>query len=48
MRLLALDSATAACSVALWDEGMVTARRFAAMTRGQAEALLPMVAEVMA
>jgi len=48
MRILALDSATAACSVALWDDGAVPARRHAAMARGQSEALMPMVAEVMA
>jgi len=48
MRILALDAATAACSVALWGDGIVLARRHAAMARGQSEALMPMVAEVMA
>jgi tRNA threonylcarbamoyladenosine biosynthesis protein TsaB len=48
MLILALDSATAACSAALWRDGHVLARRFAAMERGQAEALLPMVRDVMA
>lgn len=48
MLILALDSATAACSAALWRDGRVLARRFAAMERGQAEALLPMVRDVMA
>ena len=48
MRILSLDAATAACSVALWRDGVVLARRHAAMTRGQSEALMPMVAEVMA
>ncbi len=48
MRILALDSATAACSAALWRDGAVLARRFAPMERGQAEALVPMVRDVMA
>jgi len=48
MLILALDSATVACSAALWRDGQVLARRFAAMERGQAEALLPMVRDVMA
>lgn len=48
MRILALDAATTACSVALWAEGRIVARRFQAMNRGQAEALLPMVAQVLA
>lgn len=47
MTVLALDSATSACSVALWRDGSVLARRFAAMARGQSEALVPMVAETM-
>ncbi|MFQ5958046.1 MAG: tRNA (adenosine(37)-N6)-threonylcarbamoyltransferase complex dimerization subunit type 1 TsaB [Alphaproteobacteria bacterium] len=48
MNVLALDTATAACSVALWGSGALRARRFAAMTRGHAEALMPMVEETMA
>lgn len=48
MRLLALDTATAACSVALWRDGAIVARRFQAMERGQAEALMPMLAAVLA
>ncbi|HSV28913.1 MAG TPA: tRNA (adenosine(37)-N6)-threonylcarbamoyltransferase complex dimerization subunit type 1 TsaB, partial [Candidatus Omnitrophota bacterium] len=48
MKVLALDSATSACSAALWQDGTVRARRFAAMARGQSEVLVPMVAEVMA
>ncbi|MGF1639974.1 MAG: tRNA (adenosine(37)-N6)-threonylcarbamoyltransferase complex dimerization subunit type 1 TsaB [Rhodospirillales bacterium] len=47
MRILALDTATAACSVAVWSAG-VKAGRSAAMARGQAEALMPMVAATMA
>ncbi len=48
MNVLALDTATAACSVALWSDGTVLARRFATMARGHAEALMPMVEAVMA
>jgi tRNA threonylcarbamoyladenosine biosynthesis protein TsaB len=48
MRVLALDSATTACSAALWEDGRVRARRLSPMARGQAEALLPMVEQVMA
>jgi tRNA threonylcarbamoyladenosine biosynthesis protein TsaB len=48
MKVLALDSATSACSAALWRDGRVVAHRFQAMARGQSEALVPMVAEVMA
>lgn len=38
----------AACSVALWRDGTVLAARREAMTRGQAEALVPMMQAVMA
>lgn len=48
MRVLALDSSANACSVALWRDGVIKASRFHQMERGQSEALLPMVAEVMA
>src|SRR4051812_46461508 len=48
MKILALDSATGACSVALWQDGAILARRFAVMDRGQSEALIPMVREVLA
>ena len=48
MRILALDTATSACSVALWCDGAVRARRFAPMERGQAEALVPMLGAVLA
>ncbi|MBI4184037.1 MAG: tRNA (adenosine(37)-N6)-threonylcarbamoyltransferase complex dimerization subunit type 1 TsaB [Proteobacteria bacterium] len=47
MRILALDCALSACSAALWEEGCVRARRFREMARGQAEALIPMLLEVM-
>jgi tRNA threonylcarbamoyladenosine biosynthesis protein TsaB len=46
--LLAMDAAGAACSVALWSEGAVAARRFSAMARGQSEQLVPMIGAVMA
>ena len=48
MKILALDSATGACSVALWHDGAIVARRFAVMDRGQSEILIPMVREVLA
>jgi len=47
MMLLALDSANAACSAALWRDGTVIASRFRPMARGQVEALVPMVAGVL-
>jgi len=47
MRILALDTATSACSVALGQDGRILARRFEMMERGQSEALMPMVQEVM-
>jgi len=46
--VLALDSAAAACSAALFADGKVRRREWAAMARGHAEALMPMVATVMA
>lgn len=48
MKILALDTATAACSAALVDDGDIIAARHEAMLRGHAEALLPMVEAVMA
>ncbi len=48
MKLLALDTAMAACSVAVHDSGRVVANAFVAMERGHAEALAPMVRDVMA
>jgi tRNA threonylcarbamoyladenosine biosynthesis protein TsaB len=46
MILLAIDTATDACSATLWADGAVAAHRSAAMARGHAEALMPMVVEV--
>jgi tRNA threonylcarbamoyladenosine biosynthesis protein TsaB len=48
MIVLAIDTSTSACSCALWRDGAIAARRLAVMARGQSEALMPMVAEVMA
>lgn len=47
MLILALDTAMAACSVAVWRDGTVLAARSEAMGRGQAEALVPMMEAVM-
>jgi tRNA threonylcarbamoyladenosine biosynthesis protein TsaB len=47
MLVLALDSTTSACSAALWRDGGVLARRFAAMARGQSEVLVPMIGAVL-
>jgi tRNA threonylcarbamoyladenosine biosynthesis protein TsaB len=44
---LGIDSTGRACSAAIWRDGRVVARRFAAMERGQAEALMPMIAAVL-
>jgi len=44
--ILALDTATNACSAAFWDDGKITARRFELMPRGHAERLVPMISEV--
>lgn len=47
MRILAVDTALGACSVALLADGQILAHRFEAMDRGHAERLAPMVAEAM-
>lgn len=47
MRILAVDTALGACSAAVSENGAVRARRFILMPRGHAEALAPMVDEVM-
>lgn len=46
--ILALDASGAACSAALWRRDAVVAHRFRLMTRGHAEALIPMIVETMA
>jgi tRNA threonylcarbamoyladenosine biosynthesis protein TsaB len=48
MLALALDSSANACSAALWRDGRILAHRLTVMERGQAEHLLPMVADVLA
>ncbi len=45
MRLV-IETATAACSVALVDDGRVVAQRHAIVGRGHAEQLVPMIAEL--
>ena len=49
MRVLAIDTALEACSAALLDteESGTLARQSRAMTRGHAEALLPLISDVM-
>lgn len=47
MKLLALDTATDACGVALWLDGVLISRE-RVLPRGHAELLLPMCEEVMA
>lgn len=47
MKILAVDTALGACSVALLDGERVLAHRFEVMERGHAEALAPMVADAM-
>lgn len=43
MIILAIDTAGAACSVALWQDGAILSRQVERMVRGQAEKLMPMV-----
>lgn len=47
MRILGFDTATSACSAALWQDGRITARRFESMTKGQSEHLMGMIGDVM-
>jgi len=47
MRILAMDCATSACSVALWCDGAIADHSYTPMSRGQAEALAPMIQEVL-
>ncbi|MDB5717466.1 MAG: hypothetical protein JWM38_893 [Sphingomonas bacterium] len=46
MRVLVIETATAACSVALVEDGGVIAARHEVVGRGHAERLLPMIAEL--
>lgn len=45
-RLLVIDSATEACSVALFADGTLIAGTYAELGRGHAEALVPMIADL--
>ena len=47
MRILALDSATSACSAAVLCDGEIAAHNYEEMRRGQAESLIPMIADAM-
>ncbi|HEX7968463.1 MAG TPA: tRNA (adenosine(37)-N6)-threonylcarbamoyltransferase complex dimerization subunit type 1 TsaB, partial [Stellaceae bacterium] len=47
MSVLAFDSAGNGCSAAVLRDGQIAAHRFALMERGQAEALMPMIAAVL-
>ncbi len=48
MKLLAFDAASTACSAAVLVDDRIVAERFEIMARGQAEVLMPMIADVMA
>lgn len=48
VNVLAFDCSTQSCSVAVTGGGDVLAHRWAAMARGQAEALMPMIGEALA
>lgn len=47
MKILAVDTALGACSVAITADGKTLGHRWVAMPRGHAEALAPMVEEAM-
>ena len=48
LTILALDSATSACSAAILSGGRIVARRFAPSPTGHAQALVPLIEAVMA
>jgi tRNA threonylcarbamoyladenosine biosynthesis protein TsaB len=48
LAVLAFDCSTSACSAAVVRNGEVLAHRFAAMARGQSEALMPMIEDCLA
>lgn len=48
MRVFAIDTALAACSAALLESGTIVARESIPMARGHAEALMPLIARVIA
>ena len=45
--VLGIDTSAGACSAALWRDGAIVAAERAAMARGHAEALMPMIERVM-
>lgn len=47
MRVLALDTSLRACSAAVAEDSVIAAERSVEMARGQAEAVMPLVAEVL-
>jgi len=47
MRILAIDTATSSCSVALWSDGSVLTSHNEKMFRGQAEVLVPTIQQVL-
>lgn len=47
MRILAIDTATEACSVALWNDGTIKAH-FELCPREHTQRILPMVEEILA
>ncbi|MEI6984945.1 MAG: tRNA (adenosine(37)-N6)-threonylcarbamoyltransferase complex dimerization subunit type 1 TsaB [Rhodospirillaceae bacterium] len=47
VKVLAIDTAAAACSVAIWRSTAPLVSRFEVMERGHAERLVPMIAEVL-
>jgi tRNA threonylcarbamoyladenosine biosynthesis protein TsaB len=46
--ILSFDCSAAACSAAVWRDGENLAARFSGMTRGHAEALMPMIIDALA
>jgi tRNA threonylcarbamoyladenosine biosynthesis protein TsaB len=46
--ILGIDTSAAACAAAVWRDGRIAAAERAAMARGHAEALMPMVERVLA
>jgi tRNA threonylcarbamoyladenosine biosynthesis protein TsaB len=48
MRILAFDTTTSACSVAIWQDGKILALYYDTMVHGQAEALVPAIERTMA
>ncbi|MFA7430306.1 MAG: tRNA (adenosine(37)-N6)-threonylcarbamoyltransferase complex dimerization subunit type 1 TsaB [Rhodospirillaceae bacterium] len=48
MRVLAFDTAAGGCAACLWEDGVVLARAGGAMVHGQAEALVPLLQDLLA